>query len=180
MSDFVSNGWHLYVTAIVIGGLLFCVLVLVGSARHKVIRDAQGNIEQTTGHVWDGDLRELNNPLPRWWVGMFVLTIVFSVGYLVVYPGLGSRTGTFGWTSVKEYQDEVAKAKLAEGVVYARFDGQPVPALARERLAGLGLTLVAGGRWCTVSDASRFFSFRRDGVTGRQAACIWLDGRVGR
>ena len=45
MSDFVSNGWHLYVAAIVIGGLLFCVLVLLGSARHKVIRDAQGNIE---------------------------------------------------------------------------------------------------------------------------------------
>ena len=50
-----------------------------------------------------------------------------------------------------------------------------LPGLARERLASLGISLVAGGRWCTVSDASRFFSFRRDGVTGRQAACIWLE-----
>lgn len=50
-----------------------------------------------------------------------------------------------------------------------------LPGLARQRLAGLGVSLVAGGRWCTVSDASRFFSFRRDGVTGRQAACIWLE-----
>ncbi|HIV70794.1 MAG TPA: cytochrome-c oxidase, cbb3-type subunit III [Candidatus Aquabacterium excrementipullorum] len=135
MSDFVSNGWHLYVAAIVIGGLLFCVLVLLGSARHKVIRDAQGNIEQTTGHVWDGDLRELNNPLPRWWVGMFVLTIVFGVGYLVFYPGLGSNQGTLGWSSAGEYRDEVAQAKVAEGKVYARFDGASVEKLAGDAQA---------------------------------------------
>ena len=130
MSDFVSNGWHLYVTAIVIGGLLFCVLVLVGSARHKVIRDAQGNIEETTGHVWDGDLRELNNPLPRWWVGLFVITIVYAVIYLVMYPGFGAAAGTLGWTSVKEYKDEVLKAKVAEDQVYAGFKAEAVEKLA--------------------------------------------------
>ncbi|RRS01004.1 cytochrome-c oxidase, cbb3-type subunit III [Aquabacterium soli] len=130
MSDFVSNGWHLYVTAIVIGGLLFCVLVLVGSARHKVIRDAKGNIEETTGHVWDGDLRELNNPLPRWWVGLFVLTIVYAVIYLVMYPGVGANAGTLGWTSVKEYHDEVLKAKVAEDKVYAGFQAEVVEKLA--------------------------------------------------
>lgn len=131
MSDFVSNGWHLFVAAIVIGGLLFCVFVLLVSARHKVIRDAQGNIDQTTGHVWDGDLRELNNPLPRWWVGLFVLTIVFSVGYLVMYPGLGSHEGTLGWSSAKAYQDEVFKAKATEAQVYAVFKDQPVETMAR-------------------------------------------------
>jgi cytochrome c oxidase cbb3-type subunit III len=131
MSDFVSNGWHLYVAGIVIGGLLFCVFVLLVSARHKVIRDAQGNIDQTTGHVWDGDLRELNNPLPRWWVGLFVLTIVFSVGYLALYPGLGAHEGKLGWSSAKAYQDEVIKAKATEAQVYAVFKDQPVEAMAR-------------------------------------------------
>jgi cytochrome c oxidase cbb3-type subunit 3 len=132
MSDFVSNGWHLYVAGIVIGGLLFCVFVLLVSARHKVIRDAQGNIDQTTGHVWDGDLRELNNPLPRWWVGLFVLTIVFSVGYLVLYPGLGAHEGKLGWSSAKAYQDEVVKAKATEAQVYAAFKDQPVEGVARD------------------------------------------------
>ncbi|MFY9479202.1 MAG: cytochrome-c oxidase, cbb3-type subunit III [Aquabacterium sp.] len=131
MSDFVSNGWHLYVAGIVIGGLLFCVFVLLVSARHKVIRDAQGNIDQTTGHVWDGDLRELNNPLPRWWVGLFVLTIVFSVGYLALYPGLGAHEGKLGWSSAKAYQDEVIKAKATEAQVYAGFKDQPVETMAR-------------------------------------------------
>lgn len=61
----------------------------------------------------------------------------------------------------------------------AGADGQPrwladLPALARARLARLGLLQIHGGQWCTVGEASRFFSFRRDRVTGRQAACIWL------
>ena len=49
-----------------------------------------------------------------------------------------------------------------------------LPALARERLRVAGLTNISGGVWCTVEDASRFFSFRRDGVTGRMAAAVWL------
>jgi copper oxidase (laccase) domain-containing protein len=62
-----------------------------------------------------------------------------------------------------------------------RADGSPgwladLPALARARLARAGVTRVAGGTWCTVEDASRFFSFRRDRVTGRLAAAVWLRG----
>ncbi len=47
--------------------------------------------DNSTGHVWDEDLREKNNPLPRWWMGLFVATLVFSAAYLSFYPGLGSR-----------------------------------------------------------------------------------------
>ncbi len=50
-----------------------------------------------------------------------------------------------------------------------------LPLLARDRLAALGVSQVSGGIWCTVQDRSRFFSFRRDGVTGRMAAAIWLE-----
>jgi polyphenol oxidase len=62
-----------------------------------------------------------------------------------------------------------------------RFSRQPdgkwmadLPALARDRLRSAGVTAVSGGHWCTVSDPSRFFSFRRDRVTGRMVAAIWL------
>jgi cytochrome c oxidase cbb3-type subunit 3 len=65
---------------------------------------------ETTGHVWDEDLRELNNPLPRWWLWLFVITTVFGLGYLVVYPGLGNYRGTSGWTSEREHAEQSAAA----------------------------------------------------------------------
>ena len=72
MSDFISNGWSTHVVGIVVFGLVYCVAVLLVAARHKVIRDAQGNIDKTTGHVWDEDLRELNNLcLCGGWVCLF-------------------------------------------------------------------------------------------------------------
>src|SRR5690349_11406590 len=69
--------------------------------------------DNTTGHVWDEDLRELNNPLPRWWMGLFVLTVVFAAAYLALYPGMGSAAGKLGWTSVSQYEQERAKARAA-------------------------------------------------------------------
>jgi cytochrome c oxidase cbb3-type subunit 3 len=64
---------------------------------------------ETTGHVWDGDLRELNNPLPRWWLWLFIITVAFGGVYLALYPGLGSNSGTLGWTSRAEH-DAAARA----------------------------------------------------------------------
>ncbi len=59
----------------------------------------RGNVDKTTGHIWDEDLRELNNPLPRWWLFLFIFTLVFAVGYLALYPGLGDDKGTLNWSS---------------------------------------------------------------------------------
>jgi cytochrome c oxidase cbb3-type subunit 3 len=59
--------------------------------------------EHTTGHVWDEDLTELNNPLPPWWLWLFIITVVFAVVYVVLYPGLGTWRGTLGWTSQAEH-----------------------------------------------------------------------------
>lgn len=132
MSDFVSNGWALYVAAIVAGGLIYCLVVLIGAARHKVIRDAQGNIDKTTGHVWDGDLQELNNPLPRWWLMLFIITLAFAIAYLFLYPGLGARQGSLNWSSAGQYHDEVKKAKAAEEQVYAKFKDMAVEDMARD------------------------------------------------
>jgi cytochrome c oxidase cbb3-type subunit 3 len=60
--------------------------------------------DHTTGHVWDEDLVELNNPLPRWWLWLFIITVVFSLVYLVLYPGFGTWKGTLGWTSQNEHE----------------------------------------------------------------------------
>ncbi|MFZ9430091.1 MAG: cbb3-type cytochrome c oxidase N-terminal domain-containing protein, partial [Burkholderiaceae bacterium] len=71
MADFVSPSWSLFVAAVTVLGLLACLVLLLVASRRKVMAT-----DNTTGHVWDEDLRELNNPLPRWWMGLFVLTVV--------------------------------------------------------------------------------------------------------
>ncbi len=131
MSDFIHNFWSVYITAITLGGIAACALLLWLTSRKKVA----ANADNTTGHVWDEDLREMNNPLPLWWVGLFIITIVFSLGYLYLYPGLGTAKGSYGWTSNGQYTDEVAKANEALKPLYANFDGQAPEQLAKDAKA---------------------------------------------
>ncbi len=127
MADFINSGWSWFVAIATLVSVLACLLLLIIAARRRVMAK-----DNTTGHVWDGDLRELNNPLPRWWMGLFVITVVFSLAYLVLYPGLGSAAGTLGWSSDKQYQDERAKAQAAAAPLYARFATLDAPALAAD------------------------------------------------
>jgi cytochrome c oxidase cbb3-type subunit 3 len=95
----------------------------------------------TTGHVWDETLQEMNNPLPRWWLWLFILTMVFAVFYYIAYPGLGSFGGQLGWTSQNEYDQEIAQANKALEPIYAAFDAQ-----APEQLAGDPKAMAVGER----------------------------------
>jgi cytochrome c oxidase cbb3-type subunit 3 len=81
--------------------------------------------------VWDEDLTEYNNPLPRWWAWLFYITIAFSLGYLVLYPGLGSYGGTLGWTQLKQLEEETQAANARFGPVYEKFAALDVAALAQ-------------------------------------------------
>ncbi len=128
MSDFTSDFWSVYVAAISVVSILACLLLLILSGRIKVA--ARG--DNTTGHVWDGDLREMNNPLPRWWMWLFVITIVFGGVYLYLYPGLGTHKGQLGWTEAGQYQAEVDKNNQAIAPIYARFSAMPVEEVARD------------------------------------------------
>ncbi len=150
MSDFFHSGWSIYVAAVTILGLVACLLLLVVAARRRVMAD-----DNTTGHVWDEDLRELNNPLPRWWMWLFVITVVFSLVYLALYPGLGSVQGTLGWTSLNQHREEVDKARTAAAPVYAAFAGKPAAELARDPKAmAIGERLFANNcATCHGSDA---------------------------
>ena len=117
MSDFTSNFWSLYVAGIALFGIVACLLLLYFSGKAKAMTDN----DNTTGHVWDGDLREMNNPLPRWWVGLFLITIVFALAYLALYPGLGNSAGKLDWSSTGQYNDEMAKANQALEPLYAKY-----------------------------------------------------------
>ena len=128
MSDFFSSGWSVFITAVTIAGLLACLALLFGASRRKVMSAT----DNTTGHVWDGDLVELNNPLPRWWMILFIVTVVFGGIYLALFPGLGANAGQLKWSSAGEHSNDVAAAKALVAPLYARFDGMAPEALAKD------------------------------------------------
>ena len=131
MSDFTSNFWSVFVAGVTLVGIIACLVLLWVTSRTKVAADS----DNTTGHVWDEDLREMNNPLPRWWMWLFVITIVFSLLYLVAYPGLGTYEGKLGWTSAARYDKEVADANKDLAPLYAQFEGKPAQELAGDAKA---------------------------------------------
>jgi mono/diheme cytochrome c family protein len=129
MSDFVSGFWNFYVVSIVLVSVIGCgvFLWMQSSAKH-----VEG---ETTGHVWDEDLQEFSNPLPSWWRWMFYITIVFSLFYLAMYPGLGTYQGQFNWSSVGQYGGEMKKADEQYGPIFKKFQGQDIAAVAANKEA---------------------------------------------
>lgn len=125
MSQFTSGFWDLYIGVITVVSILACAVLLWQQSVHRT------SGSETSGHVWDEDIKEYNNPLPAWWMWMFYLTIAFSLGYLVLYPGLGSFRGTLGWTQVGQLEEENAQAQAAYGPIYEKFAAQDVVALSQ-------------------------------------------------
>ena len=168
MSDFTANFWSVYVAGFTVVGMLACLVLLWVTARKKVAATA----DNTTGHVWDGDLTEMNNPMPRWWMWLFVLTIVFSFLYLAAYPGLGTYEGELGWSSKAAYEGELARADKELAPLYAQFTARKV-----EEVAGDPQAMAIGERLfmnncaqCHGSDARGSKGFPNLGDTD------WLHG----
>jgi cytochrome c oxidase cbb3-type subunit III len=128
MSDFVSNFWSLFVAIAVVVSVIACVVLLWISGTTKVSTSA----DNTTGHVWDGDLREMNNPLPRWWVYLFIITVLFAFLYAALYPTLGAYQGGLGWSSAGQHTAEVEKVEKAIAPIYATYAQMDVPAVAAD------------------------------------------------
>ena len=131
MSDFVNNFWSVYVAGITVVGILACFVMLIITARKKVVSDS----DNTTGHVWDEDLRELNNPMPRWWIWLFVITLVFGLVYLIAYPGLGAYAGKMQWSQTGAYEAEVEKANADLAPLYARFTAMSTEEMSKDNQA---------------------------------------------
>jgi len=163
MADFNSDFWHWYIAILTIVSILACVWLLrwMSSGHQKT------DTVEDTGHVWDGDLTELNNPLPRWWLGLFYITIAFGGFYLLLYPGLGKFSGLLDWTSKGAYEQEVAAMDAQVGPLFSRYQQTPILDLTKDETAlKVGERLYAN--YCTTchgSDArgARGYPNLRDG-----------------
>jgi cytochrome c oxidase cbb3-type subunit III len=184
MSDFTSDFWHYYVAGLTLVSILACLVLLwiSGTTKAATLED------NTTGHVWDGDLAEMNNPLPRWWVYLFIITVVFALAYGVLYPTFGKYQGVLGWSSDGQHQAEVAKVEQNIAPIYAHF-----ASMTPEQMAGDAAAMAIGERLfmnncsqCHGSDArgARSFPNLADGdwLWGGDPAAIKTsitEGRVG-
>jgi cytochrome c oxidase cbb3-type subunit 3 len=120
MSDFFNGGWGIYIAVVTGVGIIWCLYLLFSQRKTNVTYEADGSVADT-GHVWDGDLRELNNPLPRWWMWMFVLSCVFAIVYLILYPGMGAYEGSLGYTTHNAHEASVVQANQQLKPVYAKY-----------------------------------------------------------
>jgi cytochrome c oxidase cbb3-type subunit 3 len=157
----MTTFWSWYITLLT-SGTIIGLIWLVLSTRKGQRPEAT---EETVGHSFDG-IEELDNPLPKWWFMLFILTIIFAVGYLVLYPGMGKWKGIFpgyegGWTAVKQYEREMDKGDKEYGPLYAKYAAMPVNEVAKDPQA-----LKMGGRLfanncsvCHGSDAKGAYGF---------------------
>ncbi len=135
MSDFTNGFWPWYVAAISVVSILACAVLLWLAGRVTINKPAGRVDDNTTGHVWDEDLRELNNPLPRWWMWLFVITVVFALAYLAIFPGLGSYKGMIGWSTDREHSEDVRALSQQVAPLYAEFAAQPIEVLTKDSRA---------------------------------------------
>lgn len=128
----MSSGWSLFIIIITVLNIIGALWLLW---YYSTGRAKTGGSDNTTGHTWDDDLTEYNNPLPRWWIILFYLTVVFSVIYMVLYPGFGSYSGVLGWSQEKQYEEQVTAAENKYAVIFDGFMQKDIAALAQDEEA---------------------------------------------
>ncbi|MGN0921971.1 MAG: cytochrome-c oxidase, cbb3-type subunit III [Cellvibrio sp.] len=130
----MSMFWSLWIGILTITNLLLLLWILLANRKRKVVTNQDGEEVKTTGHVYDG-IEEYDNPLPRWWFHMFILTFVFTAAYLVLFPGLGDFNGVRGWTSVGELRADQARADAKYAELYGAYAQTPIEELAKDPAA---------------------------------------------
>lgn len=117
---------HWFVIIISVGSFLGCVWLIWWTSKPRKGETATG---EETGHIWDGDLAEYNNPLPRWWLWLFYISIAFGLGYMAVYPALGNFAGSSKWSQSKQYDEEMQRAEEKYAPIFNEYAQQPVTQL---------------------------------------------------
>ncbi len=174
MSDFTSDFWHLFVAGATLVSIIACLILLWISGTTK----AATHEDNTTGHVWDEDLKEMNNPLPKWWVYLFIITCLFALAYGALYPTFGKFQGALGWSSQGQHAAEVQKVEAKLAPVYAKFTGVSPDQLSKDPQAmAIGERLFMNYcAQCHGSDARGARSFPnltdKDWLYGGDAAAI--------
>ncbi|USX20900.1 cytochrome-c oxidase, cbb3-type subunit III [Oxalobacteraceae bacterium OTU3REALA1] len=131
MADFTNGFWDMYIVVLTLLGIVGCGILLYSQAKVKLAKGKDGKVG-TTGHTWDEDLTELNTPMPRWWMWLFYITIVFALAYLFLYPGLGTYAGKLGWKSSGQYQAELKQAESEYGPLFAQYQKQDLKKVAAD------------------------------------------------
>ncbi len=157
----MTSFWSGYITLLTLGSLVALIWLIFATRRGE----RPGITDQTMGHAFDG-IEEYDNPLPKWWFMLFLGTIIFAVGYLVLYPGLGNWKGVLpgyenGWTQVGQWQREIDKANQQYGPIYAKYAAMPVEDAAKDEFAvKMGGRLFASNcSVCHGSDAKGAYGF---------------------
>ncbi len=124
----MSLGWTLYISVLVLGNIAAAWWLIRWTGRPRPGEPAP---TQTTGHVWDGDLTEYNKPMPRWWLYLFYISMLFGLAYLLFYPGLGTFPGLLQWNQTRAYNREMDEAEEKYAPLFARYAKTDILALAR-------------------------------------------------
>jgi len=181
----MSNFLHWFVIIISVGSFLGCLWLIWWTSKPSKGEAASG---EETGHTWDGDLAEYNNPLPRWWLWLFYISIVIGLGYMIYYPALGNFAGSSKWTQIKQYEEEMQQADKKYGAIFDAYAQQPI-----EKLVSNTAAMKTGQRLfinncstCHGSDAGGAVGFPslkdRDWLYGSQPEAIKtsiMNGRKG-
>ena len=157
----MTTFWSTYICVLTIGSLIGLTWLLLATRKGQ----SNNTTDQTMGHSFDG-IEEYDNPLPKWWFWLFVGTLVFSVGYLILYPGLGNWKGILpgyenGWTGANEWQKEMDRADARFGPIFAKYAAMPVEEVAKDPQAlKMGSRLFASNcSVCHGSDAKGAYGF---------------------
>lgn len=123
----MSSAFSWFVILGTLGSLLIFFLILY-------LNRSTTNPGRTTGHSYDG-IEEFDNPLPAWWFWGFVISILFGIGYLLYYPGLGNFTGLGGWSQVGALEADQNSADERYGPIFAQYAAVPIDELSQDSSA---------------------------------------------
>lgn len=124
----MSSALHWFITIFSVANIIGCYVLIKWSSKPIKGESASGEV---TGHTWDEDLQELNNPLPRWWLWLFYITMVFALIYGAIYPTFGNFKGISGWSQKDRYEQEISDANKTYGPIFAAYSKQSIPELAK-------------------------------------------------
>lgn len=151
MADFTGAFWSWFIGVSTVISLIALFIFVLGLSKRKTGK--AGDKIETMGHVWDENLEELNTPLPRWWLYLFIGTLIWGAGYLLLYPGLGAYAGLLGWSQINQLEQEMQAAEAAYGPIYAQFKNTDLRQLAQNEAAlKIGESLYSS--YCTTCHGS--------------------------